>query len=123
MDTFQTTYHQIAQAFRFEDFGRYDHKYAGVRRIPAASPHPGADFWVERAEAAVSPVIYRWHYLRVHRGGSDRIRGRTIHEQEDSAFVDTLSLANRSSGIFEPGWALAELRDTERVYERDGRTV
>jgi hypothetical protein len=112
MNCFHQSYDEAARAFWFQGARRFSHKFAGPRRIPSSSP--------SAAENALWPIIYRWHYLRDSHAEVDPPHATTLREREDPEFVAMLSAANRSSGVWDPGWSIRGAQANESVCEKEG---
>jgi hypothetical protein len=72
------------------------------------------------AENALWPIVYRWHYRRDTLAEVEPPHATTLREREDPEFVAMLSAANRSSGVWDPGWNIREAKANEFVCERNG---
>ncbi len=112
-------YEETARAISFAGSSRVSHKFTGVKQIATRDEEPN-ERWIESAEDAVWPLIYRWHYLRDRRNVPEQRGWFTMRQREHPEFVAQLSEANQSRGVLDAGWRVVSRGPDECLCEKGG---
>lgn len=111
-------YEETARAISFAGSSRVSHKFTGVKQIATRDEEPN-ERWIESAEDAVWPLIYRWHYLRDRRNVPEQRGWFTMRQREHPEFVAQLSEANQSRGVLDAGGVWSAVGRTNACARRE----